>query len=87
MGFQFKGPSKVDKAMIIADPAAAFMGYLSTALATFGVFDKLGMSADQIAILGGAALGMVATISPFVPGFSCVVRGTTNPPDLRTRQK
>jgi len=62
MGIQFKGPSKVDKAMIIADPAAAFMGYLSTALATFGVFDKLGMSADQVAILGGAALGMVATL-------------------------
>jgi len=55
----------VDKAMLAADPAAAAMGYLSSILAVFGVFDRLGLNADQIAILGGAILGLVATFRAF----------------------
>jgi small neutral amino acid transporter SnatA (MarC family) len=58
-------PTTVDKAMIAADPAAAFVGYLSTILATFGLFEYLGLSADQVAILGGAVLGLVATVRVF----------------------
>lgn len=58
-------PQTVDKAMIAADPAAAAMGYLSTILATFGVFEHLGLSADQVAILGGAVLGLLATARHF----------------------
>ena len=58
-------PSTVDKAMIAADPAAALVGYLSTILATFGLFEWAGLSADQVAILGGACLGLVATLRVF----------------------
>lgn len=57
----FIKPKAVDKAMIAADPAAALVGYLSTILATFGVFEALNLTADQIAILGGAVLGLMAT--------------------------
>jgi len=57
---------RVDKAMIAADPAAAFVGYLSTILATFGLFEWLGLTADQVAILGGAVLGLMATVRLFV---------------------
>ena len=62
----FIKPTTVDKAMIAADPAAAFVGYLSTILATFGLFEWLGLSADQVAILGGAVLGLMATVRLFV---------------------
>jgi len=62
----FIKPTTVDKAMIAADHAAAFVGYLSTILATFGLFEWLGLSADQVAILGGAVLGLVATARLFV---------------------
>jgi hypothetical protein len=58
-------PKTVDKAMIAADPAAALVGYLSTILATFGLFEKMGLSADQVAILGGAVLGLLATVRVF----------------------
>lgn len=58
-------PTTVDKAMIAADPAAAFVGYLSTILATFGLFEWLGLNADQVAILGGAVLGLMATVRVF----------------------
>lgn len=51
--------------MIAADPAAALVGYLSTILATFGVFELVGLSADQVAILGGAVLGLMATLRVF----------------------
>ena len=51
--------------MIAADPAAALVGYLSTILATFGLFEWLGLTADQVAILGGAILGLVATLRLF----------------------
>lgn len=51
--------------MIAADPAAALVGYLSTILATFGVFELIGLSADQVAILGGAVLGLMATMRVF----------------------
>lgn len=53
--------STVDKAMIAADPSAAAVGYLSTILAVFGVFERAGLTADQVAILGGAFLGLIAT--------------------------
>lgn len=62
----FIKPRAVDKAMIAADPAAAFVGYLSTILATFGIFEAMGLSADQVAILGGAVLGLMATARHFV---------------------
>lgn len=55
-------PNNVDKAWIAADPAAALMGYVSTILAVFGVFDAIGLDADQVAILGGAVLGVFATL-------------------------
>lgn len=58
-------PKTVDKAMIAADPAAAFIGYLSTILATFGLFKEAGLDADQVAILGGAVLGLMATVRHF----------------------
>jgi small neutral amino acid transporter SnatA (MarC family) len=61
----FIKPKTVDKAMIAADPAAAFVGYLSTILATFGLFEWLGLTADQVAILGGAVLGLLATVRVF----------------------
>jgi hypothetical protein len=61
----FIKPTSVDKAMIAADPVAAAMGYLSTILATFGVFERMGLNADQVAILGGAVLGLVATARHF----------------------
>lgn len=51
--------------MIAADPAAALVGYLSTILATFGLFDAMGLDADQVAILGGAVLGLMATVRHF----------------------
>jgi len=52
--------------MIAADPAAAAVGYLSTILATFGIFEAMGLTADQVAILGGAVLGLMATVRHFV---------------------
>lgn len=58
-------PTTVDKAMIAADPAAALVGYVSTILATFGLFEAMGLNADQVAILGGAVLGLLATIRVF----------------------
>lgn len=58
-------PNAVDRAMIAADPAAALIGYVSTILAVFGLFDRMGLNADQVAILGGAVLGLVATIRVF----------------------
>ena len=61
----FIKPKTVDRAMVAADPAAAFVGYLSTILATFGLFEKIGLSADQVAILGGAVLGMLAIVRVF----------------------
>jgi len=51
--------------MIAADPAAAFVGYLSTILATFGIFEKMNLTADQVAILGGAVLGLMGTVRHF----------------------
>lgn len=54
-------PTNVDKAWIAADPAAALVGYGSTILAVFGVFDALGLDADQVAILGGAVLGVMGS--------------------------
>ena len=59
-------PSTVNKAWIAADPAAALIGYVSTILATFGVFERLNLSADQVATLGGAILGVCATIRTLV---------------------
>ena len=61
----FIKPTKIDKAMIAADPAAALVGYLSTILATFGIFEAMGLTADQVAILGGAVLGLMATLRIF----------------------
>jgi hypothetical protein len=58
-------PNTVDRAMIAADPAAALIGYLSTIMAVFGLFDRIGLNADQVAILGGAVLGLVATLRVF----------------------
>ncbi len=58
-------PTTVDKAMIAADPAAALVGYLSTILATFGLFEKMDLTADQVAILGGAVLGLMGTFRHF----------------------
>jgi small neutral amino acid transporter SnatA (MarC family) len=58
-------PTTVDKAMIAADPTAAFVGYLSTILATFGIFEAVGLDADQVAILGGAVLGLMGTLRHF----------------------
>lgn len=60
------GRSTVDKAWIAADPAAALIGYISTILATFGVFESLHLSADQVATLGGAILGVCATVRTLV---------------------
>jgi len=61
----FLQPKTLDRAMIAADPAAALVGYVSTILATFGLFELMGLSADQVAILGGAVLGLVATLRVF----------------------
>ena len=58
-------PKNIDKAWIASDPAAALVGYLSTILAVFGVFEWMGLSADQVAILGGAVLGLMATLRIF----------------------
>jgi hypothetical protein len=58
-------PKTVDKAMIAADPVAALLGYVSTIMAVFGVFERLGLDADQVAILGGAFLGIIATARIF----------------------
>lgn len=55
----------VDRAMIAADPMAAGVGFLSTILAVFGVFESLGLTADQVTILGGAVLGLAATMRVF----------------------
>ena len=60
------GSPTIDKAWIAADPAAALIGYVSTILATFGVFERLNLSADQVATLGGAILGVCATIRTLV---------------------
>lgn len=65
MAQSFIRPSAVDKAWIASDPAAAFVGYTSTILAVFGVFEWLGLTSDQVAILGGAALGLMGTIRTF----------------------
>jgi len=61
----FIKPRAVDKAMIAANPLQALVGYLSTVLAVFGVFEAMGLSADQVAILGGALLGIVSTVQHF----------------------
>jgi small neutral amino acid transporter SnatA (MarC family) len=58
---QFIKPKSIDKAWIASDPAAAIVGYSSTILAVFGVFEWMGLTADQIAILGGAVLGLLAS--------------------------
>jgi hypothetical protein len=55
-------PTNVDKAWIAADPAAALVGYGSTILAVFGVWTMLGLDGDQVAILGGAVLGVMGSI-------------------------
>lgn len=55
----------VDRAVIAADPVAALVGYLSTILATCGVFNSLGLNADQVVILCGAVLGLAATLRIF----------------------
>jgi hypothetical protein len=65
MAQSFIRPSAVDKAWIASDPAAAAVGYGSTILAVFGVFEWLGLTADQVAILGGAVLGLFATVRTF----------------------
>ena len=65
MAAGFIQPKTVDKAMIAADPAAAFVGYLSTILATFGLFERVGLDADQVAILGGVVLGLMGTVRHF----------------------
>jgi len=54
-------PTNVDKAWIAADPAAAMVGYGSTILAVFGVWTARGLDADQVAILGGAVLGVMGS--------------------------
>lgn len=55
-------PTGYDKAWIAADPVAALVGYGSTILAVFGLFDALGLDADQVAILGGAVLGVMGSV-------------------------
>lgn len=65
MARSFIRPTTVDKAWIASDPAAAAVGYVSTILAVFGLFDKMGLTADQVAILGGAILGLFATVRTF----------------------
>ena len=55
-------PTKVDQAWIAADPLAALVGYASTILAVFGVFKMIGLDADQVAILGGAVLGVMGSV-------------------------
>jgi hypothetical protein len=55
-------PTNVDKAWIAADPAAALVGYGSTILAVFGVWTMLGLDGDQVAILGGAVLGVMGSV-------------------------
>lgn len=54
-------PTSMDKAWIAADPAAALVGSISTILAVFGVWTWLNLDADQVAILGGAALGVMGS--------------------------
>jgi hypothetical protein len=55
-------PTNIDKAWIAADPAAAVVGYGSTILAVFGVFAAIGLDADQVAILGGAVIGLMSSL-------------------------
>lgn len=61
----FIKPKSIDKAWVASDPAAALVGYMSTIFAVFGVFEWLGLTADQVTILGGAVLGVVATLRIF----------------------
>ena len=58
--------SSAEKARIAADPLAAMVGYVSTILAVFGIFEWMGLTADQVAILGGAVLGVAATYRSFM---------------------
>jgi hypothetical protein len=55
-------PTAVDRAWVAANPVAALVGYGSTILAAFGIFDLLGLTADQVAILGGSVMGVVASL-------------------------
>lgn len=61
----FLQPKTINKAMIAADPVAALVGFVSTILAVFGVFETMGLTADQVTILGGAVLGLFATLRVF----------------------
>lgn len=54
--------STAEKARIAADPVAALIGYVSTILAAFGLFELMGLTADQVTIVGGAALGVAGTV-------------------------
>ena len=58
--------SSAEKARIAADPIAAMVGYVSTILAVFGIFEWMGLTADQVAILGGAIVGVAATVRSFM---------------------
>lgn len=49
---------KVDKAWVSADPLTALLSGLVTLAAIFGLWTWLGLTADQVALLGGT----VATI-------------------------
>jgi hypothetical protein len=57
-----KSTSRVDRAWGVSDPVAAAVGYVVTILAVFGVFKNLGLDPDQVATLGGALGGLVATL-------------------------
>jgi len=56
------GASRMDRAWGASDPVAAAVGYVVTILAVFGLFKSLGLDPDQVATLGGALGGLVATL-------------------------
>jgi len=55
-------PAQVDRAWIAADPLTALVSSVIALLAVFNVWSKLGLTADQVAQLGGvlATLGAAA---------------------------
>jgi len=54
--------STAEKARIAADPVAALIGYVSSILAAFGLFELMGLTADQVTIAGGGILGVAGTV-------------------------
>lgn len=54
--------SRAMRAWDASDPMAAAVGYVVTILAVFGFFKWLGLGPDEVATLGGAVGGLVATL-------------------------